>query len=127
MPGKSLYEYAVIRVVPRVERSEFVNAGVILFSRDLKFLGMKYVVDEKKIKMLDKDADILKIRELLEAFEKVCKGAENSGGIGAMIPADRFRWLTAMRSTLIQTSEVHPGLCNHPEKKLDQLFFELVA
>ncbi|MCO6496323.1 MAG: DUF3037 domain-containing protein [Chitinophagaceae bacterium] len=126
MSEKPLYEYAVIRVVPRVERSEFVNAGVILFSKKASYIGMKYTIDEEKIKALYSEADIEKIKGLLEAFEKICYAEADSGPIGQLDIPERFRWLTAKRSTIIQTSDVHPGLCSNPEKKLQQLYNELV-
>ncbi|MCO5285043.1 MAG: DUF3037 domain-containing protein [Chitinophagaceae bacterium] len=126
MSGRQLYEYAVIQVVPRVERGEFVNAGVILFSKEAKYIGMRYEVNEEKIRALDSATDINKITNLLNTFEKICYGMADSGPIGRLDAPERFRWLTAKRSTMIQTSEVHPGLCANPEKKLEQLFRELV-
>lgn len=126
MPEKLLYEYAIIRIVPRVEREEFVNAGVILFCRDAKFLRMKYDVNDAKIFALNPEADIDKLKNLLYAFERVCCGEKGAGNIAELKMADRFRWLTAQRSTMIQVSQVHPGLAANPEKKLQQLFIELV-
>lgn len=126
MQERLLYEYAIIRVVPRIERGEFINTGVILFCRDAAFLGMKYEINEKKILSLNPDADISKIRELLLAFERVCCGKPGASDISLLKIADRFRWLTAQRSTMIQVSEVHPGMTLDPEKKLEQLFDELV-
>lgn len=126
MRDKLLYEYAVIRIVPRVERGEFVNAGVILFCRDAGFLKMLYEVNDQKIQALDPTADIQKLKDLLHAFEKVCCGEPNSGSISTLQLSDRFRWLTAQRSTMIQVSAVHPGLTDNPAEKLEQLFQELV-
>lgn len=126
MQERLLYEYAVIRIVPRVERCEFINAGVILFCRDADFLQMKYEVSEKRILALNNGADTEKIKELLGAFEKICNGVRDSGNISLLKKADRFRWLTAQRSTMIQVSEVHPGLTINPAEKLEQLFAELV-
>jgi len=127
MQGKLLYEYAVIRIVPRVERGEFVNAGVILFCRDAKFLQMKYEVNEGRIRALNPEADIEKIKELMKAFENICCGQQGAGVISKLRIADRFRWLTAQRSTMIQVSEVHPGLTVDPQRKLNQLYDELVV
>ena len=87
---------------------------------------MRYEVNEEKIRALDSAADINKITNLLNTFEKICYGMADSGPIGRLDAPERFRWLTAKRSTMIQTSEVHPGLCANPEKKLEQLFRELV-
>ena len=126
MQEKLLYEYAIIRIVPRVERGEFVNAGVILFCRDAKFLEMKYEVSHAKILALNPEADVDKLKNLLHAFEKVCCGEKGAGNIAELKIADRFRWLTAQRSTMIQVSQVHPGLTSNPEEKLEQLFMELV-
>lgn len=126
MREKLLYEYAVIRIVPRVERCEFINAGVILYCRDARYLKMRYEVNENRIIALDPDADITKIRDLLKAFGKVCRGELEAGKIAELKIADRFRWLTAQRSTMIQVSEVHPGLTDDPQKKLEQLFQELI-
>lgn len=126
MQGKLLYEYAVIRIVPRVERSEFINAGVILFCRDAQFLGMRYLVDEGKILAMHAESDIEKMKHLLNAFKDICMGKKEAGVIARAGMADRFRWLTAQRSTLIQVSDVHPGLTSDPNGKLEQLFKEMV-
>lgn len=122
MREKRLYEYAVIRVVPRVERGEYINVGVILYCRDAGFLDMKFEVQEEKIYSLFAGANIEKIVSALSAFRKICCGAEQSGTIGLMPPAERFRWLTARRSTIIQVSGVHPGFCDDPAIELEKLF-----
>ena len=127
MQDRVTYEFAVIRLVPKVEREEFINVGVILFSKPKRYLDMKFVVDELKIKALTQDTDIASIRRYLEAWELVCKGKSESGRIGEMDIASRFRWLTASRSTIIQSSKTHPGLCHQPEKILDELFKLYVA
>lgn len=126
MPGKLLYEYAVIRIMPRVERGEYVNAGVILYCRDAVFLGLKYEVNSNKILMLDAQVDIDEINRVLKGFELVCCGHKHSGPIGSLLPAERFRWLTAKRSAVVQVSEVHPGFCEDPEIELKKLFHNLV-
>ena len=122
MQDKVTYEFAVIRLVPKVEREEFINMGVILFSKSKRFLEMKFAVDEQKIKSFCKNLDIESIRDYLTAWELVCKGKPGSGPIGEMDIASRFRWLTASRSTIIQSSKTQPGLCHHPEKILEELF-----
>ena len=122
MPEKLLYEYAIIRIVPRVERGEFINAGVILYCRDAGYLEMKYEINKEKIIAIYKDADLGEIKSTLKAFEKVSCGHEGSGTIGALTPAERFRWLTAKRSTILQLSAVHPGMCDDPALELDKLF-----
>ncbi len=126
MPGKQLFEYAVIRVVPRVEREEFMNVGVILYARDQQFLQMLYRVDVKKLAAFSENLDISEVEEHLLSIERICKGGPGSGPIGQMDMASRFRWLTATRSTVVQPSKVHPGFCNNPQEALQQLFEQLV-
>lgn len=126
MPENLLYEYAVVRIVPRVERGEFINTGIILYSRDAGFLKMCYRLDEDKVRTLYSGADIEKLRSLLRAIESVCHGEAMDSEISKLPPAGRFRWLTAQRSTMIQMSPVHPGLTSDPGKKLKQLFNELI-
>ena len=120
------FEYAVIRVVPRVEREEFVNAGVILFSLESRFLKALVQLDEQRLGALDPEADVSALRDHLRAFEKVCEGAEDGGPIAQMSQRERFRWLVSPRSTMIQVSAVHAGLCEKPEETLEQLFRRLV-
>lgn len=127
MQESLLYEYAVIRIVPRVERAEFINAGVILYCHRTNFLGMKYHIDSERIKGLNPYIDIQKITELMTAFEKICYGKSDSGEIGKLIPAERFRWLSAKRSTIIQVSEVHPGFCKDPQEEIEKLIKEMVT
>ncbi len=122
MQNKVTYEFAVIRLVPKVEREEFLNIGVILFSKRKKYLGIKYQIDEQRITAFSQDVDIEMIRKYLEAWELVCHGGTKGGQIGALELASRFRWLVAARSTIIQSSKTHPGLCEDPEKVLNKLF-----
>jgi hypothetical protein len=126
MPGKYLFEYAVIRVVPRVEREEFLNAGVILYCRDLKFLKTKYMVHNEKISALCADLDCSEIAEHLSAYQRIADGDAAGGPIAQLDPASRFRWLTATRSTVVQSSKVHPGFCDEPSETLNHLFDQLV-
>ena len=121
------FEYAVIRVVPRVEREEFLNAGVILFSLESRFLKAIVQLDEKRLHALAPDADLGELRDHLRAFEKVSEGAEDGGPIARLSQRERFRWLVAPRSTVIQVSPVHAGLCENPEQTLEQLFERLVV
>lgn len=122
MQDKVTYEYAIIRVVPKVEREEFLNIGVILFSKRKKYLDMKYHIDEKRLQAFSSNIDIGLIRDYLKGWELVCKGGREGGKIGTMDMPYRFRWLTANRSTIIQSSETHPGLCEFPEQVLEKLF-----
>ena len=122
MQDKVTYEYAIIRVVPKVEREEFFNVGVILFSKRKKFLGVKYHIDQKKLVAFSEDLDITMLNNHLKAWEYVCNGFPEGGAIGQFEISDRFRWLAASRSTIIQSSKTHPGLCTNPEDELKQLF-----
>jgi hypothetical protein len=126
MQGKQLFEYAVIRVVPRVEREEFINVGVILFCSSQGFLQTRYALNPERLKAFCKDIDISELEERLRAFEKICAGGKQGGPIGSLPMSGRFRWLTANRSTIIQTSPVHPGLCNNAEQMLSRLMEKLV-
>ena len=126
MQDKHLYEYAVIRVVPRVEREEFVNAGVVVFCKRQKFIKMLYTVNEQKILMLSPEADTDQIRLNLQSFEKIANGAKDGGPIALLDVPERFRWLTAVRSSVIQTSRPHPGFCSDMEQLTQKLFEDLV-
>lgn len=126
MQGKFLFEYAVIRVMPRVEREEFINVGIILFCAKLKFLKSTYVLDEERIKAFSGKVDIDELKENLAAFERISVAAKGSGPIGQYDQASRFRWLTATRSTVVQCSKVHPGFCDDAEETLLRLHNELV-
>jgi hypothetical protein len=127
MQEKHLFEYAVIRVVPRVEREEFINVGVVLFCKKHKFLQVLYTVNEERLRAFCSEVDPAEIRNYLLGFEKICRGDADGGPIALLDIASRFRWLTANRSTVLQTSKVHPGFCNEPQQKLEQLFRELVG
>lgn len=124
---RHVYEYAVVRVVPLVEREEFVNCGVIVFCKKQKYINMKYYLPEQKILALVPGADIEEIRQNLEAFSKIAAGKKEGGPIAVLDEAERFRWLTAVRSASIQTSRPHPGVTSDLGKTLDSLFNEMVA
>ncbi|WP_299823518.1 DUF3037 domain-containing protein [uncultured Pontibacter sp.] len=126
MQDKHLFEYAVIRVVPRVEREEFMNVGVILYCRGLGFLQTVYNLNEERLQAFCKELDVAELQERLQAFERICKGRSEGGPIGQMSISERFRWLTAARSTIVQTSAVHPGLCTNAQEMLDHLHRQLV-
>ena len=127
MPDKQVFEYAIIRVVPKVEREEFINVGVILFSKKLKFLKTLYKVDEKRLKSLCETLDIEEVAQYLKAFQQISEGHPEGGPIAKLDQPSRFRWLTATRSTVVQASKVHPGFCNEPEKALEKLFEQMVC
>lgn len=126
MPEKYLFEYAVIRVVPRVEREEFLNVGVILYCPKLKFLQTKITFDENRLHAFFTGINLDELKENLRAFENICHGNPHCGPIGKLDNASRFRWLTATRSTIIQASKVHPGLCIDPKETLLKLHGQLV-
>jgi hypothetical protein len=126
MPEQHLFEYAVIRIVPRVEREEFLNAGVILYCAGERFLQMRYTLDVQRLLALCSELDIPTLEENLKAFDRICKGEKKAGPIGQLIMRERYRWLTATRSTILQTSRTHPGFCTHAGEMLDRLFGQLV-
>lgn len=126
MQEKHLYEYAVIRVLPRVEREEFLNVGIILFSKGAKFIKVLYTIDEKKLRLFADDLDVDQLRLNMESFEKIARGDKDGGPIAQMDIPSRFRWLTAVRSSVIQTSRPHPGFCGNLEGTIERLFTELV-
>jgi hypothetical protein len=126
MQEKNLYEYAVIRVVPRVEREEFVNVGIIMFSKRAKFIKMVYAVNEAKLLMLSEDFDLEQLELNLASFQKIAEGGKAGGPIGEFDFPSRFRWLTAIRSSAIQTSRPHTGFCDDLDKTIQRLFEELV-
>ena len=128
MREKDLFEYAVIRVVPRVEREEFLNVGVILFCAKQKFLDARCQLDEHRLKALcGGSLDVQEIKENLSSFGKIAAGGKDGGPIGKLDMASRFRWLTATRSTVVQTSKVHPGFCADANETLERLFNQLVS
>ena len=118
MPAQSSFDFATIRVVPRVEREEFVNAGVIVFCLEQKFLKALVHVDEVRLGALWPELDINMVRQHLEAFPKICAGGPDAGPIAGLPIRQRFHWLVAPRSTIIQISPVHSGLCELPETAL---------
>ena len=127
MQDNHLYEYAVIRVVPRVEREEFLNVGVILYARKQKFLQTIYHLDHKRLEVFCKVLDIQVLEQNLQSFKRISEGSPDAGPIGKLDAASRFRWLTATRSTIVQCSKVHPGFCGDPKTTLKRLFEQLVA
>jgi hypothetical protein len=126
MQESHLYEYAVIRVVPRVEREEFLNVGVILYCPSQFFLHAVTELDLERLRIFSAKEDVEEYEKYLQAIKLICKGGKEGGQIAQLPLASRFRWLTATRSTVVQMSKVHPGFCKDPKHKLDQLFKELV-
>lgn len=126
MQEKQLFEYAIIRVVPRVEREEFINVGIILYCAKQNFLKAVIRLNENKIIALTADIEIEFLKENLNAIPKICRGGQYAGPIGLLDNASRFRWLTATRSTIVQASKVHPGFCLDAEETLQKLVQQLV-
>lgn len=126
MQDKVVYEFAVIRVVPKIEREEFVNVGLILFSKRKRFLRFDYSVSETKIRNFCADFDIEQLRENLESFAKICAGSKDGGPIALLEVDERFRWITAIKSSSIQSSRPHPGLSSDLDATFDKLYKELV-
>lgn len=126
MQEKYLYEYAVIRFVPKVEREEFINVGIVLFSKQCKYLKSLYTIDDKKLSLFSSEVDTNCLKEGLKVFDKICRGNKDGGTIANMDIPDRFRWLTAVKSSCIQVSRPHPGFSDNLDTTLERLFKELV-
>jgi Protein of unknown function (DUF3037) len=122
----SWYSYAIARVVPRVERGEFLNVGVVLFSRELDFLASRFEVDEERLRSLAPWVDLTTVERHLATFHAICDGADQGGPIAALPRPERFHWLVAPRSTMIQTSPVHVGRSPDPARALEDLLNEFV-
>ena len=128
MPGttRNPFSYAILRVVPRIERGECFNAGVVLFCRQRDFLGLRVRLDEARLHALAPDLGAEEVRGHLEALARVAAGEDDGGAIAKLPPSERFGWLVAPSSTIVQPSEVHTGLTVDPAGTLAQLFAELV-
>jgi hypothetical protein len=124
---QSSFDYAAIRVVPRVDREEFINAGVILFCKQQRFLQARVVLARERIGALWPQSDLGMIALHLNAFAKICDGDPEAGPIAQLSQAERFHWLVSPRSTTVQVSAVHTGLCQDPQVALERLFDQLVA
>jgi hypothetical protein len=120
------YDYALIRVVPRVERGEFVNAGVVVSCKGRDFIEARIELDEDRLRALDAGVDIEAVRAHLAAFAAICAGGDDAGPIGRLPARERFHWLTAPRSTMIQTSPVHTGRCTDPASAIARLLDTMV-
>jgi len=123
---RSAYDFAIIRIVPRVEREEFVNAGVVVFCPARRYLAARVLIDESRLKAFWPDLDLALIRQHLQPFPKVCAGDPDAGPIAAKPLRERFHWVVAPRSTMIQISPVHTGLTDSPEAVLEELFAKRV-
>jgi hypothetical protein len=127
VPAPPSFDYAVIRIVPRVEREEFLNAGVILFCPERRILAVRVRFDEDRLLALWPALELEEVKRHLEAFVRVAEGAPDAGPVARLSQRERFHWLAAPRSTIIQVSAAHSGICERPEEKVDWLFERLVA
>lgn len=127
MPVPSSFDYAVVRVVPRVERGEFINAGVIVFCLEHRFLEARVEVDEARLKALWPEVDVELVQKHLEAIPRICAGDVSAGPIAQLSQRERFHWLVSPRSTIIQVSPVHSGLCEIPGQTMEQLSRQLLV
>lgn len=126
MQEKHLYEYAVIRVVPQVEREEFLNVGVILFCKKAKFIKVLFTINALKLQLFSKELDVEQLQLNVEALAKIAHGEKQAGPIAQFDIPSRFRWLTALRSSVIQTSRPHAGLSDDLDLTTKRLFEEMV-
>jgi hypothetical protein len=126
VPALSSFDYALVRVVPRVEREEFINAGVILYCLTRRFLAARVALDPRRLAALSPGADVELVKSHLESIPRVCAGGRDAGPIGQLPQKERFHWLVAPRSTILQTSAVHSGLCADPEVALEGLLRRMV-
>lgn len=126
MQDKFIFKYAIIRIVPKVEREEFFNVGVVLYCKRKKFLDIKYTISETKLKAFSSEIKVELFDDYLKAWKLVCEGSSASGKIGQLELSERFGWLTASRSTLIQSSKTYSGLCDDPNKALEDIFKQFV-
>ena len=126
-PADREFAYALLRVVPRLERGEQMNAGVVLFARQSGFLEARVALDPKRLRALAPGVDAAPLQRQLDALARVAAGDPSAGPIARLPQSERFAWIVAPSSTAIQASPVHIGLCSEPSAKLDQLFAELVA
>ncbi len=126
MPAPSSFDYAIVRVVPHVEREEFINVGVILFCRTLRFLGARIELDAERLAVLSTHIDVATVQAYLDLIPRICVGGRQAGPIGQLSRAERFHWLVSPRSTTVQVSPVHSGLCTDPQAALDDLFEKMV-
>jgi|TARA_R110002051_G_scaffold13808_1_gene45545 hypothetical protein len=122
MQDRHTFKFAIVRIVPKVEREEFFNVGVILFCKRTKFLDIKYFIDKDKLKAFSPEIEYELLNDYLKSWKLICEGNTAGGPIGKLDLPDRFGWLTACRSTVIQSSTTKSGLSTNPEKELEDIF-----
>lgn len=126
MHALNSYDYAIVRLVPRVERQEFINVGAIVSAPQVNYLDARIEVDESRVRALYPHVDLDVVREHLASIPRICRGGADAGPIGRLSPRERFHWLVAPRSTIIQTSAVHTGRCQDPARLLERLMHTMV-
>jgi hypothetical protein len=124
--GKYTYDYAIVRIVPRVDRGEQINVGIILSCVDSDFLEMRLALDETRLRAIAPEVDLDAVKAALETMQAVCKGGPQAGPVGELPPRGRFRWIVSPRSTVVQTSSVHTGRTDDPTAALQHLFKSMV-
>ena len=127
MQQNASFDYAVLRVVPRVDRGEFINAAVVVYCREKRYLDVRVHVDEARLKALWPDVDVALVREHLGALERICRGEAGAGPIAQLSESERFHWLTAPRSTILQPGPVHTGVCDGVEGLVERLAGRLLG
>ncbi|MEO6863353.1 MAG: DUF3037 domain-containing protein [Microcoleus sp.] len=126
MPDRCLYDYAIIRVVPKVDREEFINVGAIVSCGSKKFLEARIEIDQERLRAIDSTLDMELIRNHLAVIPVICAGGPESGAIGQLPHRERFHWLVAPRSTIVQTSRVHTGFCENLPSAIEHLLDRMV-
>ena len=126
-PAASSFDYAILRVVPRVDREEFINAGVVVLCLEKKYLDARIALDADRLRALWPEVDVDLVREHLDAVLRICQGDPSAGPIAKLSQRERFHWLTSPRSTIIQPSPVHTGMCDSPEGILDRLATQFLS
>ena len=127
MSAPLAFDYTIVQVVPRVDRDERINAGVILFCPAAAFLGCRIGLDERRLRALAPDVDVAAVNAQLDAIRAICAGDAGAGPIARLSPSERFHWLSTPRSTVVQPSPPHAGLCDDPKAALDRLFAASVS
>lgn len=126
MSGTHLYEYAVLRYVPRVEREEFINIGLVMMSKRAKWIKARIEIDERRYAGFDHAMSLDELKNQSDGFVRIAHGEKSAGPIAELLPEERFRWITAMKSSCLSTSRPHPGQCGDLDETFDRLFEELV-
>jgi Protein of unknown function (DUF3037) len=127
LPAPASFDYAILRVVPRVDREEFINAGVVVFCLEKRYLDARILINDERLRALWPELDVELVRAHLDAVPRICMGDASAGPIAKLSQRERFHWLTSPRSTIIQPSPVHTGVCDNTEGVLDRLVTQFVS